>query len=104
MAHAAFRAQRQLSAAGKRAVVKHGLGLSSTCQHQLDRMIRTGVERLRSQRALAQDDKLRLAEDNLARCVRRMGEEAERLGTFPVVDERCLSGALTSLCPLWPYC
>lgn len=104
MAHAAFRVQRHLSATLKRAVVRHGLGLSSTCQQQLERTIRTGVERMRSQRALLQEDKLRLAEENLVRCIQRMGEESERSGAFPLVDEDCLSSALTGMCPLWPYC
>ena len=59
---------------------------------------------MEAQGVLEQEDKIRLAEDNLRRLISTMGEFSVDTGTFPIVDDNCLDLAMKKVCPIWPFC
>ena len=99
-----FRVQQRLSHTGKRTTIKLGLGMSSSCQQQMDQLIKNGVARMKIQHALEREEQVRLAEDNLRRCLDRLSRLAQDEGTFPLVNEQIFDKAIKELCPFWPYC
>jgi len=96
--------RQRLMRGGSQQVTKAGLALSPACGQMVEKMIHTGVQRLNHGHMLEDESRLRLAEDNLRRVLRRAGEEAFKAGTFPVVEDQAFTKSLKDLCPLWPYC
>ena len=99
-----LRVQLRLNHDASRLLEKQGVSVTTACEQMLQRMIATGLSRMEVQKALEREDKLRLAEEHLLSCIKMMVEQAQTLGSFPVVDEDAFEAALKKLCPLWPFC
>ena len=99
-----LRVQLRLNQFANRLLEKQGVGVTPSCEQMLQRLITTGVSRMEIQKALEREDKLRLTEEHLLSCIKMMAEQAQALGSFPVVDEAAFEAALKKLCPLWPFC
>jgi len=88
----------------KRSITKSGLALSDVTDQLVNKFIGTGVRRMETGRVLDREDKVRLAEDNLRRLVRKMVQEATNLRTFPIIEAKAFDNAVRALCPIWPFC
>ena len=82
---------------------KLGVGVSSECQGEVDRMISVGITRLENQRALNKEDVLLIVEESLYRILRDMYERAQVLGTFPMLDGKVFEDTKNRLSPMWPF-
>jgi len=104
MSNPVFQAQRRLINFVKRVVAKQGLGMTASCQQMIESTVRNGINRMQTQSVVEQEDKLRLAEDNLRRLIISMGAFAQDTASFPVVDDNCFDLAMKKVCPIWPFC
>ncbi len=104
MPSSSYRLRRRLSLTAKRNITRFGVAFSSACDHRVAKLLANGVERMEYSRVTDQEDKIRLAEDNLRRLVGYMTKQATKLGTFPLVDEKAFDAAVKDLCPMWPFC
>lgn len=82
---------------------KLGVGVSSECEQQVDKMIAIGVTRLEHQRALEKEEVLIIAEETLFRILKDLYERAQVLGTFPMLDGAVFESTRQRLSPLWPF-
>jgi len=78
--------------------------VTPACKSLLDQMIATGVGRMRSQGVLENEPQVRLAEENIGRCLREFGDESVELKTFPKIEDKTYHIVMKRLCPVWPYC
>ena len=85
-------------------MTKLGLGVTPGCQQLVEKMIANGVSRLEHQRALERQEHIIQSQENLRKCVQELGERAQVLGTFPVVDEEAFEEMQKKLSPIWPFC
>jgi len=104
MANPQFMAQLRLKHAADRFVIKLGLNMPPACVHQVEQMIHNGITRMQIMGVIDKEPQLRLAEDNLLRCLREMGDEAVEMRTFPQIEDMAFHVIYKKLCPLWPYC
>ena len=82
---------------------KLGVGVSSACQQEMEKMISIGVSRLEHQRALEKEEVLLVAEENILRILKDMYERAQVMGTFPMLDEKVFEDTKKRLSPMWPF-
>lgn len=99
-----FRVQLRLNRTIDRFAVKLGLELTPACKSLMEKMIAVGVTRMQNQGLLEYEPQIRLAEDNINRCLRELGEEAVEHRTFPIIEDKAFNIVMKRLCPLWPYC
>jgi len=99
-----FRVQLRLSRAIDRLSLKLGIAVTPACKNLLEQMIATGVTRMQNQGVLEHEPQVRLAEDNLHRCLREFSEEAVELKTFPNIEDKAFHIVMRRMCPVWPYC
>lgn len=92
---------RHLMATFRRDANKRELKIAVSCEYMIERMVRQGITRMQSQRALDQPPQIRVAEHNLNRSLVEMAKHAGAVG---VLDEACFEKAMKKLCPLWPFC
>ena len=104
MANHIFRVRLRLMNFVKRSTSKQGLGMSASCQQMMEGAVRKGINRMETQGVAEQEDKIRLAEDNLRRLIVAMGEFSVDTGSFPIVDDNCFDLAMKKVCPIWPFC
>jgi len=88
----------------RRLIAKNGAQPDAVTDSIIKKMIATGVQRMAVAQALEQEDKIRLAEDNLRRLMRYASDKAMTAGTFPIIEEPAFTAAHKTLCPVWPYC
>lgn len=86
-----------------RRLTKLGLGANSVCEQEIDKMLAVGVSRLEHQRALEKEEMLLVAEENLHRALRDLSEQAQALGTFPIIDGDCFNQMKKRMSPMWPF-
>ena len=99
-----FKARIRLVRSIDRVSLKLGIVVTPACMQMMEQMITNGVTRMQNQGVLEQEPQLRLAEDNLARCLRELGNEAVDLKTFPNIEDKAFNIVMKRLCPIWPYC
>lgn len=87
----------------KRRLTKLGLGANSVCEQEIDKMLAIGVSRLEHQRALEKEEMLLVADENLFRVLHDLSEQAQALGTFPILDGQCFSQMKKRMSPMWPF-
>ena len=104
MSNPKFRVQLRLMNFVKRNTSKQGLGMSAPCQQMIESAVRKGINRMETQQVVEQEDKIRLAEDNLRRLIIVMGEFSVKTESFPIVDDNCFDLATKKICPIWPFC
>lgn len=99
-----FRLQQRLKSSYMRKATKLGLGLSPACISQLDKLVHNGVERMDKQGVLEREDQIWSAEQMLGRYMTKLSEKAQKMGTFPKVDDIAFDKTMKEQCPMWPYC
>lgn len=95
--------QRLKRVATKRAT-KLGLGLTPSCNTLIEQMIANGIERMQGQGAADREEHILMAEQNLARYLTKLSEEAQAIGSYPLVGARVFDNVLKDQCPVWPFC
>jgi len=86
-----------------RRLTKLGLGVNTVCEQEIDKMLAIGVSRLEHQRALDKEEQLLVAEENLFRVLNDLNEQAQMLGTFPIIDGECFVLMKKRMSPMWPF-
>lgn len=99
-----FRLQQRLKTSYMKRAAKLGLGLTPACISRLDKMVNTGVERMDKQGSLEREDQIWSAEQMLGRYITKLSEKAQKMGTFPQVDDTAFDKTIKEQCPMWPYC
>lgn len=99
-----FRVQLRLNRAIDRLSLKLGVVVTPACKNLMEQMIANGVTRMHNQGVLEHEPQIRLAEDNIHRCLRELGNEAVEQKTFPNLEDKTFNIVMKRLCPLWPYC
>lgn len=82
---------------------KLGVGVSSDCEQEIEKMIAIGVSRLEHQRALEKEEILLITEESLFRVLKDLYERAQVLGTFPMLDGKVFEDTKKRLSPMWPF-
>ncbi len=103
MAAKTFRLKRRLTKAAIQHMGKAGLSLTPACEQLMVKFIDTGIKRMEIAQVFEDESKIRLAEDNLKKFIREVRGETSTQGTFPVVEEGSIQGALKKIQSLWPY-
>lgn len=97
-------ANQRLNRSALRFAHKKGWRMSAPCERLLEKMVSDGVQRMERQQVLGQEEKLGLAESNLARFISQMANFAQQGTEYPLLVDADLSAAARRLCPLWPFC
>ena len=84
--------------------LKLGVVVTPACMQMIEQMIANGITRMQTQGVIENEPQLRLAEDNLARCLRELSDEAVDMKKFPNIDDIMFNIVMKRLCPVWPYC
>lgn len=84
--------------------LKLGVVVTPACMQMIEQMIANGITRMQTQGVIESEPQLRLAEDNLARCLRELSDEAVDMKKFPNIDDIMFNIVMKRLCPVWPYC
>ena len=80
-----------------------GFGFAPDCEAMTRQLISQGMQKLVAQGFAANEYKIHEAEANLSRFINAMTHEALRLG-LSKLHEPTFNAAMSSLCPLWPFC
>lgn len=86
-----------------RRLTKLGLGVTSACEQEIDKMLAVGVSRMEHQHALEKEEQLLVAEENLFRVLNDLNEQAQKLRTFPRLDGECFALMKKRMSPMWPF-
>ena len=79
------------------------LQLSPYCTQQLESLVSQGVQRMIIQKSADHPGHVMQAERNLKFLIRYFSECAERLGTFPALNNTDFDTALNACPTFWPY-
>lgn len=82
---------------------KLGVAVNTVCEQEIDKMLAIGVSRLEHQRALDKEEMLLVAEENLLRVFHDLNEQAQELGTYPIIDHEAFSQMKKRMSPMWPF-
>ncbi len=99
-----LRATQRLVQSVERVSLKLGVVVMPACMQMIEQMIANGITRMQNQGVIENESQLRLAEDNLARCLRELSDEAVDMKKFPNIDDVTFNIVMKRLCPVWPYC
>jgi hypothetical protein len=80
-----------------------GFGFADNCEAMMRQFIAQGVQKLISEGSAGNEFKVHQAEANLSRFIDAMTYTAVRLH-LDQLHEQTFGAAITSLCPLWPFC
>jgi len=81
----------------------HDLQITSECEHQLERMISIGVEKMIIGKFADTLDKRTLAVQNLVRFLELMENKSRELGCYPILDDEAFKAVMLDGIPLWPF-
>ena len=79
------------------------LPIDPGCEQHLEQLIRQAARRVQNEGFASDPNKLLEAETNFRRLLTEMTRQAGALG-FHELHEPTYFNALSSLCPIWPFC
>lgn len=97
------RLEERLGLVAQNTAKEFGFDFAPDCESLLHNMIRNGAQQMQNQKVAELEDKIREAENNLARFVTVMIKEAKKRG-LPRLHEPTFHATFNELCPIWPFC